>query len=67
MKNTEKKFINFRGRNYIAVKEVTEKGCAGCALLDKHCYKHETALKICRKGYIFRPISEMNDINPLDF
>lgn len=63
----QKKFINFRGRNYIAMKELSEKACAGCALIDKHCYKHEMALSICRKGYIFRPASEVDDINPLDY
>lgn len=62
-----KKFINFHGRNYVAMKEFNSKSCQGCALVNKGCYKSEEALKICRKGYVFRPVSEIEDINPLDF
>lgn len=55
---TEKKYLNFRSRSYFAVPEEKEKGCQGCALINKGCYNNIRALAICRQGYIFRPISE---------
>ena len=68
-KNTDrtKKIVKFHGRQYIAMKEFTEKSCEGCALVNKGCYKDEKVLKICRKGCVFLPISQIDYINPLDY
>lgn len=50
----ETKQLKFRGKEYIAIPERVEKGCKGCALMDKGCYTSVRALAICRQGYIFK-------------
>lgn len=64
MKNKEeKKYLTFRGRNYVAVPELQEKFCNGCALIEKGCYSSVRATAVCRQGYIFKPISEEDTFN----
>lgn len=56
MDNEEKKYLQFKGHNYVAVPELTPKGCKGCDLMDKGCHTSVRALAICRQGYIFKRI-----------
>lgn len=55
-KEEDKKYLSFKGRNYVAVPEIAHRCCKGCDLLDKWCYNSVRALAICRQGYIFKKI-----------
>ena len=55
-KEEDKKYLSFKGRNYVAVPEIAHCCCKGCDLLDKGCYNSVRALAICRQGYIFKKI-----------
>lgn len=52
--NQEPKYLEFKGKKYVAVPEDVVHGCKGCALIDKGCYNSVRAQAICRQGYIFK-------------